>query len=291
MDNNFSHYWGIKIMKSIYKKLKLASLSVVLLTLVGCSTDGIVTSLRENDTRSASQYTGDKNLRAIYSRGFIYVISDYPLQNVKISLNKKDVTKGTTKRWNSNLPAYVSNAVSLKISDLVDVTAVINGSQHELQLTLMNTQPFTWRYDAKVGQPSASDIEEPEADTTPIEKPTFPQIANNQISASEFLNSFNAYRARHGLPAARLSQRLTDDAAINNQRQRYRGLGHFYGHDKWAQCSLQMSSSNIESAINEWHNSYGHRVLMQRSVYNCIGIHKSGKYWTLNLTTSRNCPQ
>lgn len=117
---------------------------------------------------------------------------------------------------------------------------------------------------------------------------TFPVIAGNHVDAEQFLAYFNQYRAKYGLPPVQLSIRLTKDAANNNSWQHRRGIGHHYMGSASAQNSAAGQGS-IGSVMRSWHNSSGHRQNMMRRSWRCMGIHRSGRYWTQNFSAWSDC--
>jgi hypothetical protein len=126
--------------------------------------------------------------------------------------------------------------------------------------------------------------------TTPPTKstPTTPSSdIDNDVNVAEYMTKFNAYRKSHGLASMEFSNKLTSDASKNNPHQlRNKRSGHFVAVTG-AEIAFY-GPSTIDAAINGWHNSAGHRKLMQGS-YNCTGIHRQGIAWTQRFSNSANC--
>jgi uncharacterized protein YkwD len=109
---------------------------------------------------------------------------------------------------------------------------------------------------------------------------TYAQPAQAQTGdPSGFLAWLNGTRARHGLGAVGYDQSLANDAAVNNQHQNSRGLGHYYMGRARRQNSAMGSGASIGTM---WMNSPGHRAALLDPSIRAIGLAGSGSYWTFN---------
>lgn len=94
-----------------------------------------------------------------------------------------------------------------------------------------------------------------------------------------FLAWLNSTRARHGLGAVGYDQNLANWAAVNNQHQNSRGLGHYVMGPARRQNSAMGSGASIGTM---WMNSPGHRAALLDPNIRAIGLAGSGSYWTFN---------
>jgi hypothetical protein len=95
-----------------------------------------------------------------------------------------------------------------------------------------------------------------------------------------FLSWLNGTRAGFGLPAVGHDPNLTSWAAVNNNQQQARGMGHFVmGPARRQNCAVG-SAASIGS---QWMNSPAHRAALLDPSIRWIGLAGLGAYWTLNV--------
>lgn len=94
-----------------------------------------------------------------------------------------------------------------------------------------------------------------------------------------FLGWLNATRASYGLPAVGYDPNLSGWAAMNNDQQAARGMGHFVMGPARRQNSAMGAFANIGSM---WMNSPAHRAALLDPTIRAIGIAGLGAYWTFN---------
>lgn len=91
----------------------------------------------------------------------------------------------------------------------------------------------------------------------------------------------NVTRAQHGLPAVGYDANMTNWAAVNNQHQQAKGMGHHV----IAPARRQNSAWNyrdIGTLGAAWMNSPGHRAALLDPTITAYGIAFDGLYWTFN---------
>ena len=94
-----------------------------------------------------------------------------------------------------------------------------------------------------------------------------------------FINWLNATRAAYGLSAVGHDPNLSSWAALNNDHQASRGLGHFVMGPARRQNSAMGGFPGIESM---WMASPAHRAALLDPTIRWIGIAGLGAYWTFN---------
>lgn len=94
-----------------------------------------------------------------------------------------------------------------------------------------------------------------------------------------FLGWLNATRASYGLPAVGYDPNLSGWAAMNNDQQAARGMGHFVMGPARRQNSAVGAFASIGSM---WMNSPAHRAALLDPTIRAIGIAGLGAYWTFN---------
>jgi uncharacterized protein YkwD len=94
-----------------------------------------------------------------------------------------------------------------------------------------------------------------------------------------FLGWLNATRASYGLPAVGYDPNLSGWAAMNNDQQAARGMGHFVMGPARRQNSAMGAFANIGAM---WMNSPAHRAALLDPTIRAIGIAGLGAYWTFN---------
>jgi uncharacterized protein YkwD len=94
-----------------------------------------------------------------------------------------------------------------------------------------------------------------------------------------FLGWLNLTRASYGLPAVGYDPNLSGWAAMNNDQQAARGMGHFVMGPARRQNSAMGAFANIGSM---WMNSPAHRAALLDPTIRAIGIAGLGAYWTFN---------
>jgi uncharacterized protein YkwD len=94
-----------------------------------------------------------------------------------------------------------------------------------------------------------------------------------------FINWLNATRAAYGLSAVGYDPNLSGWAAMNNDHQASRGLGHFVMGPARRQNAAMGGFPGIESM---WMASPAHRAALLDPTIRWIGIAGLGAYWTFN---------
>jgi uncharacterized protein YkwD len=94
-----------------------------------------------------------------------------------------------------------------------------------------------------------------------------------------FLGWLNATRASYGLPGVGYDPNLSSWAAMNNDQQAARGMGHFVMGPARRQNAAMGAFANIGSM---WMNSPAHRAALLDPTIRAIGIAGLGAYWTFN---------
>jgi len=94
-----------------------------------------------------------------------------------------------------------------------------------------------------------------------------------------FTGWLNATRAGYGLPAVGHDPNLSNWAAMNNDQQAARGMGHFVMGPARRQNAAMGGFSDIGSM---WMNSPAHRAALLDPTIRWIGIAGLGAYWTFN---------
>jgi uncharacterized protein YkwD len=94
-----------------------------------------------------------------------------------------------------------------------------------------------------------------------------------------FVGWLNATRAAYGLPAVGYDANLSNWAAMNNNQQAARGMGHFVMGPARRQNSAMGAFASIGSM---WMNSPAHRAALLDPTITAIGIAGLGAYWTFN---------
>jgi uncharacterized protein YkwD len=94
-----------------------------------------------------------------------------------------------------------------------------------------------------------------------------------------FLGWLNSTRASYGLPAVGYDANLSNWAAMNNNQQAARGMGHFVMGPARRQNAAMGAFANIGSM---WMNSPAHRAALLDPSIRAIGIAGLGAYWTFN---------
>ncbi len=94
-----------------------------------------------------------------------------------------------------------------------------------------------------------------------------------------FVGWLNATRAAYGLSAVGYDPNLSNWAAMNNDQQAARGMGHFVMGPARRQNAAMGAFANIGSM---WMNSPAHRAALLDPTISAIGIAGLGAYWTFN---------
>ena len=133
--------------------------------------------------------------------------------------------------------------------------------------------------------------------TQPVQTPAAPEVsptpASDAAPAAEttaaattvagdpygFVGWLNATRAAYGLAAVGYDANLSGWAAMNNDQQAARGMGHFVMGPARRQNSAMGAFANIGSM---WMNSPAHRAALLDPTITAIGIAGLGAYWTFN---------
>ena len=109
--------------------------------------------------------------------------------------------------------------------------------------------------------------------TQPVQQQT------TQHHGSGFVGWLNSVRAQHGLRAVGYDPDLEAWAAVNNQHQASRGIGHFVMGSARRQNSAMGSYSVIGSM---WLASPAHASALLDPSISYIGLAGDGQYWTYN---------
>jgi hypothetical protein len=94
-----------------------------------------------------------------------------------------------------------------------------------------------------------------------------------------FTNWLNSTRASYGLPAVGYDPNLESWAAMNNDHQASRGIGHFVMGPARRQNAAMGGFPGVESM---WMASPAHRAALLDPTIRFIGIAAYGAYWTFN---------
>ncbi len=94
-----------------------------------------------------------------------------------------------------------------------------------------------------------------------------------------FTNWLNSTRAAYGLSAVGYDPNLSSWAAMNNDQQAARGIGHFVMGPATRQNSAMGGFPGVESM---WMASPAHRAALLDPTIRWIGIAGLGAYWTFN---------
>ena len=104
------------------------------------------------------------------------------------------------------------------------------------------------------------------------------QVQHTSISGS-FLGWLNSIRSQHGLRPVGYDPNLESWAAVNNQHQASRGIGHFV----MGPARRQNSAMGSYSVIGQmWLSSPAHASALLDPSIVYIGIAGDGQYWTFN---------
>jgi uncharacterized protein YkwD len=137
--------------------------------------------------------------------------------------------------------------------------------------TYYSTQYYPTTYQAETAQPTYA--------TQPAQPTTYQAPAADTGDAYGFLGWLNATRASYGLSAVGYDANLTNWAAMNNNQQAARGMGHFVMGPARRQNAAMGAFANIGSM---WMNSPAHRAALLDPTITAIGIAGLGAYWTFN---------
>ena len=123
----------------------------------------------------------------------------------------------------------------------------------------------------------------PTAYTVPVAEPPASQPAQADPAASYgdpygFLSWLNSTRASYGLGPVNHDQNLSNWAAMNNDQQMARGLGHFVMGPARRQNSA--AGGGFPGAM--WMASPAHSAALLDPTISWIGIAAAGAYWTFN---------
>ncbi len=123
----------------------------------------------------------------------------------------------------------------------------------------------------------------PAAYTVPVAEaaPSQPVQAAPEASYGDpygFLSWLNSTRASYGLGPVNYDQNLSNWAAMNNDQQLARGLGHFV----MGPARRQNSAAGGGFPGSMWMASPAHRAALLDPTITWIGIAAAGAYWTFN---------
>ena len=94
-----------------------------------------------------------------------------------------------------------------------------------------------------------------------------------------FVAWLNSTRAQYGLGAVGYDPNLTNWAAMNNNHQVSRGIGHYVMGPARRQNSAMGNYASIGAM---WMASPGHRAALLDPTISFVGIAGAGAYWTFN---------
>ncbi|MDX2038819.1 MAG: CAP domain-containing protein [Isosphaeraceae bacterium] len=134
-------------------------------------------------------------------------------------------------------------------------------------------------------QPAAAPVAQPTADPAvqPAAAVVAPQPAVVQyVPAGDpygFTGWLNSIRAQYGLRPVGYDPNLTNWAAVNNQHQASRGMGHFVmGPARRQNCAM----GQFATIGAMWMASPAHQAALLDPTISYIGIAGYGAYWTFN---------
>jgi uncharacterized protein YkwD len=128
-------------------------------------------------------------------------------------------------------------------------------------------------------QPTQTPEPAPASATTPSQVAPTAAAATVAGDPYGFVGWLNATRAAYGLSAVGYDANLSNWAAMNNDQQAARGMGHFVMGPARRQNSAMGAFANIGSM---WMNSPAHRAALLDPTITAIGIAGLGAYWTFN---------
>jgi uncharacterized protein YkwD len=109
-----------------------------------------------------------------------------------------------------------------------------------------------------------------------VQQPAAAQPAGDPYGFTSWLNSV---RAQYGLPAVGFDPNLANWAAVNNNQQLARGMGHFVmGPARRQNCAM----GSYSSIFGMWMASPAHRAALLDPSIRWIGLAGAGAYWTFN---------
>jgi uncharacterized protein YkwD len=128
-------------------------------------------------------------------------------------------------------------------------------------------------------QPAQASEPAPASATTTSEAAPTAPAATVAGDPYGFVGWLNATRAAYGLSAVGYDANLSNWAAMNNDQQAARGMGHFVMGPARRQNSAMGAFANIGAM---WMNSPAHRAALLDPTISAIGIAGLGAYWTFN---------
>jgi uncharacterized protein YkwD len=146
----------------------------------------------------------------------------------------------------------------------------------------VQTAAYSQQTQAAKIEPATLKAEVKPATTQPEVKPATTQPEQAEVPGGDpygFVNWLNATRAAYGLSAVGYDPNLSGWAAMNNDHQASRGLGHFVMGPARRQNAAMGGFPGIESM---WMASPAHRAALLDPTIRWIGIAGLGAYWTFN---------
>lgn len=147
------------------------------------------------------------------------------------------------------------------------------------------TQPTQYYYTPQYYQPTqalpATDVVQTAYSVPTQTVPAQPAQAAPASYGSDpygFLSWLNGIRASYGLGAVNYDANLSNWAALNNDQQQARGLGHFV----MGPARRQNSAMGGVFPGAMWMASPAHRAALLDPTISWIGIAAAGAYWTFN---------
>jgi uncharacterized protein YkwD len=129
-----------------------------------------------------------------------------------------------------------------------------------------------------ITKPSNPTVAQPTPAAQPVEiaQPVYVAPAGDPYG---FVAWLNATRAQYGLGAVGYDPNLTNWAAMNNNQQVSRGIGHYVMGPARRQNSAMGNYASIGAM---WMSSPGHRAALLDPTISFVGIAGAGAYWTFN---------
>jgi len=280
----------------------------------------------EYDRSGSNQliYVGDSSLKGTFYKNQIHVVSNQTLVSVTFSINGTRSTALTTNQISASVRSWHTNSFNFANGDLITADAKFaNSTQKRLEMKVVrngndirlvdinqssssnqqnNTLPFYQGDNPTPNNPvdnstpnnppnnnnnNGNNGNDGNNNNSGNNDPYNGTVANNEVDVNEYMQKFNEYRSQHGLSPMKLSRELTQAAADNNPGQISQGASSHNTNYGYAEIAFYGPDS-IEYAIQGWHDSGGHRELMQGD-YNCTGIHRQEYAWTQVFSNSSDC--
>lgn len=148
-------------------------------------------------------------------------------------------------------------------------------------VTMALAGPLTARAQQAPAAPSPAPAApaRPVVAAAPAQPVAQPRLVAPAADPYGFTAWLNATRASYGLPPVGYDPNLTNWAAVNNNQQHARGMGH---HVMGPARRQNAAMGHYASIGAMWMNSPGHRAALLDPTIRWIGIAGLGAYWTFN---------